>query len=91
MTDGPQPYKAGQKKKGGLSSPNRALRIEHMMKRSLYGGLGLGGEEVRGLGSKGAESGERGVMLSLDRKPAGVATERWWLSILKKKGVWLVH
>jgi hypothetical protein len=29
---------------------NRALRIEHMMKRSLYGGLG--GEEVRGLGSK---------------------------------------
>jgi hypothetical protein len=29
---------------------NRALRIEHMMKRSLYGGLGLGGEEVRGLG-----------------------------------------
>jgi hypothetical protein len=29
---------------------NRALRIEHMMKPSLYGGLGLGGEEVRGLG-----------------------------------------
>jgi hypothetical protein len=29
---------------------NRALRIEHMMKRSLYGELGLGGEEVRGLG-----------------------------------------
>jgi hypothetical protein len=29
---------------------NRALRIEHMMKRSLYGGLGLGEEEVRGLG-----------------------------------------
>jgi hypothetical protein len=32
---------------------NRALRIEHMMKRSLYGGLGLGGEEVRGLGEEG--------------------------------------
>jgi hypothetical protein len=29
---------------------NRALRIEHMMKRSLYEGLGLGGEEFRGLG-----------------------------------------
>jgi hypothetical protein len=29
---------------------NRALRIEHMMKPSLYGGLGLGGEEIRGLG-----------------------------------------
>jgi hypothetical protein len=26
----------------------RALRIEHMMKRSLYGALGLGVEEVRG-------------------------------------------
>jgi hypothetical protein len=26
------------------------FRIEHMMKPSLYGGLGLGGEEVRGLG-----------------------------------------
>jgi hypothetical protein len=29
---------------------NRALRIEHMMKPRLYGGLGLGVEEVRGLG-----------------------------------------
>jgi hypothetical protein len=29
---------------------NRALRIEHMMKPSLYVGLGLGGEEGRGLG-----------------------------------------
>jgi hypothetical protein len=27
---------------------NRTLRIEHMMKPSLYGGFGLGGEEVRG-------------------------------------------
>jgi hypothetical protein len=30
---------------------NRAIRIEHiMMKRGLFGGFGLGVEEVRGLG-----------------------------------------
>jgi hypothetical protein len=29
---------------------NRAIRIEHIMKRGLFGGFGLGVEEVRGLG-----------------------------------------
>jgi hypothetical protein len=29
---------------------NRAIRIEHIMKRGLFGGFGLGMEEVRGLG-----------------------------------------
>jgi hypothetical protein len=29
---------------------NRALRIEHMMKRSLYGGFGLRGRKCQGLG-----------------------------------------
>jgi hypothetical protein len=29
---------------------NRTIRIEHIMKRGLFGGFGLGVEEVRGLG-----------------------------------------
>jgi hypothetical protein len=29
---------------------NRAIRIEHIMKHGLFGGFGLGVEEVRGLG-----------------------------------------
>jgi hypothetical protein len=29
---------------------NRAIRIEHIIKRGLFGGFGLGVEDVRGLG-----------------------------------------
>jgi hypothetical protein len=29
---------------------NRTIRIEHIIKRGLFGGFGLGVEEVRGLG-----------------------------------------
>jgi hypothetical protein len=45
---------------------NRALRIEHMMKPSLYGGLGLGGRKSGGSAGQGAESEDKRVMLSLD-------------------------
>jgi hypothetical protein len=31
---------------------NRAIRIENIMKRGLFGGFGLGVEEVRGLGER---------------------------------------
>jgi hypothetical protein len=37
------------------------------MKPSLYGGLGLGGEEVRDSAREGAESEDKRVRLSLDR------------------------
>jgi hypothetical protein len=57
---------------------NRALRFEHMMKRSLYGGLGLGG------GSQGARLGG-GPSQENEGQIARVATgERWWLSILTR-------
>jgi hypothetical protein len=51
------------------------------------GGLGLGGEEVRGSARK--ESGDRLAMLSLDRgsrvrSVRSDTAERWWLSILTR-------
>jgi hypothetical protein len=43
---------------------NKAIRIEHIMKRGLFGGFGLGVEEVRGLESRLSRStGSYGMIL----------------------------